>query len=218
MTRHIIRIAALAVCAATLAGCGSVGLGGDDDRVVTAPTGNGTPAMAAGADLNVMIAQAQALRQKGDLSGAMSLLSQLMLAEPDDPRVVGEYGKLLVQQNRPGDAVAFLNRAIQLSPNDWSLYSALGVADDQAGDQKNARVAYEHALAMKPNEPGVLNNYAMSRMLAGDPVQARALLARAQAAGGTDPKILQNIALLDNVAPRNTAPAAPAPERPRISI
>jgi len=51
----------------------------------------------------------------------------------------------------------------------------------------------------------------MSRMLAGDPVQARALLARAQDAGGTDPKILQNIALLDNVAPRTTAPAAPTP-------
>lgn len=211
MTRHIVRIAALALCAGALAGCGAIGLGGDDTRAVNAPTAGSTPTMASGADLNVLLTQEQALRQSGDLNGAMHIISQLMLAEPDDPRVVGEYGKLMVQQNRPGDAVAFLNRAIQLSPNDWSLYSALGVADDQAGDQRNARVAYERALAMRPNEPAVLNNYAMSRMLAGDPVQARALLARAQANGGVDPKILQNIALLDNVSPRAVEPAAPAP-------
>jgi len=208
MTRGIVRIAVLALGASALAGCSM--LGGSDDRVVTAPSATSSPIPAPGADLTALLAQEQALRQKGDLAGAMHMISQLMLAEPDDPRVVGEYGKLMVQQNRPGDAIAFLNRAIQLSPNDWSLYSALGVANDQASDRVNARVAYEHALALKPNEPAVLNNYAMSRMLAGDPVQARALLARAQANGGTDPKILQNIALLDNTAPVAAAPAPTA--------
>jgi Flp pilus assembly protein TadD len=207
MTRSIVRIAALALCATALSACGSIGLGGDDNRAITAPAASNTPIPAPGADLTAMLAQEQALRQSGDLTGAMHMISQLMLAEPDDPRVVGEYGKLLVQQNRPGDAIAFLNRAIQLSPNDWSLYSALGVANDQASDRGNARLAYEHALALKPNEPAVLNNYAMSRMLAGDPVQARALLARAQANGGTDPKILQNVALLDSTAPVAAAPA-----------
>jgi len=215
MTRSIVRIAALALCATALTACGSIGLGGDDDRVITTPgASNNLPIAGAGADLTAMLVQEQALRQSGDLAGAMHIISQLMLAEPDDPRVVSEYGKLMVQQNRPGDAVAFLNRAIQLSPNDWSLYSALGVANDQASNRPAARAAYEHALQLKPNEPAVLNNYAMSRMLAGDPVQARALLARAQASGGTDPKILQNIALLDSTAPAAAAPAAamaPAP-------
>jgi Flp pilus assembly protein TadD len=211
MTRSIVRIAALALCATALTACGSVGLGGDDDRAVTAPTASNAPMVAPGTDLTAMIAQAQTLRLNGDLNGSMHILSQLMLAEPDDSRVVAEYGKLLVQQNRPGDAVAFLNRAIQLSPNDWSLYSALGVANDQGGNQAAARLAYERALALKPNEPAVLNNYAMSRMLAGDTVQARALLARAQAAGGADPKILKNIALLDSMSP---AAAAPAPAMP----
>ncbi|MBL6852246.1 MAG: tetratricopeptide repeat protein [Alphaproteobacteria bacterium] len=211
MNRSIARIAGLALCATALSACGSIGLGGDDSRVVSAPpAASGGPLVAPGADLTAMITQAQTLRQNGDLTGALHILSQLMLAEPDDPRVVGEYGKLLVQQNRPADAVAFLNRAIQLSPNDWSLYSALGVANDQGSNPTGARVAYEHALQLKPNEPAVLNNYAMSRMLAGDRAEARALLARAQAAGGNDPKILQNIALLDSTNPAASATPAPA--------
>src|SRR5690348_3163649 len=106
MTRSIVRIAALALCATALSACASIGLGGDDDRVVTAPTGNAAPVVAPGSDLTAMLLQEQTLRQSGDLNGAMHIISQLMLAEPDDPRVVGEYGKLLVQQNRPGDAVA----------------------------------------------------------------------------------------------------------------
>jgi hypothetical protein len=102
--------------------------------------------------------------------------------------------------------VEFLNRAIELSPNDWTLYSALGVSYDQLGNQISARTAYEHALSLRPNEPSVLNNYALSRMLAGDPEGARVLIGRAQAAGGaSDSKIAANIALLNKVAP---APAA----------
>jgi hypothetical protein len=215
MTRLLVRIAAIALGTTALAGCGA--FGGGDTAPITPPAQQA--AMAPGADLNAALVQAQGLRLKGDLDGSLHILSQLMLAEPDDPRVVGEYGKLMVQQNRPGDAVAFLNRAIQLSPNDWSLYSALGVANDQRSDQANARIAYERALALRPNEPAVLNNYAMSRMLAGDPAAARNLLARAQATGSTDPKILQNVALLDSMSPKPAAtpgpatgfPAAPAP-------
>jgi hypothetical protein len=114
---------------------------------------------------------------------------------------VGEYGKLLVQQGRSDDAAQFLRRAVELQPNDWSLYSALGVAYDQLSDPANAKLAYEHALALNPSEPAILNNYAMSRMLAGDTTAARALMIKAQASGSTDPKIARNLALLDSMAP-----------------
>ena len=73
-----------------------------------------------------------------------------MLVASDDPRVVAEYGKSLAQKGRAQDAVEFLNRAIELSGNDWTLYSALGVSYDQLGNQTAARTAYEHALALKP--------------------------------------------------------------------
>ena len=207
--RLVVRIAGLVLCASTLAGCGAFG---DDNADATMPVRVGNAA-AAEADVTGNVRQAQLLRSKGDLDGATRILSQLMLIVPDDPRVIGEYGKLLVQQGRTVDAIQFLRRAVELQPGDWMLYSALGVAYDQVNDQQNARVAYERALVLKPNEPAILNNYAMSRMLAGDNVAARSLMARAQASGSTDPRIAQNLALLDARAPLPAAVAPPAPPR-----
>jgi cytochrome c-type biogenesis protein CcmH/NrfG len=147
------------------------------------------------------------MRVKGDLDGELRVISQLMLAQPDDARVVGEYGKLLVQQGRSNDAVQFLSRALELAPSDWTYYSALGVAYDQLADPANAKLAYERALALKPGEAAILNNYGMSRMLAGDAAGARALMMQAKASGSTDPKIESNLALLESTAPMKPAPA-----------
>ena len=116
------------------------------------------------------------------MSEAAKALSQLMIVAPDDARVVGEYGKVLTQLGRPGDALPFLNRAIQLDANDWTLYSALGVAYDQADQHTKAHAAYERALALKPGQPDVLNNMGVSRMLAGNLGDAQKLLNQACAA------------------------------------
>lgn len=135
--------------------------------------------------------EAQLKRSQKDYAGAIKVLSQLMLIAADDPRVVGEYGKVLVQQGRTAEALDFLGRAVQLQPGDWMLFSALGVAYDQKGDYTNARIAYERALQLKPGESTVLNNYAMSRLQAGDLDGARRLIA---AAGQTsqDDRITRN--------------------------
>ena len=200
----LVRIAGLALCASALTGCGMMGGNGDPSMTpAERATDNAPPA----ADLAAAVRQAQLMRTSGDLDGATRILSQLMLGAPDDPRVVGEYGKLLVQQGRTADAVQFLRRAIELQPADWTLYSALGVAYDKINDQANARIAYERGLVLKPDEPAILNNFAMSRMLAGDTVAARSLLMQAQASGSTDPKIASNLALLNKMAP--LTPAAP---------
>jgi hypothetical protein len=152
-----------------------------------------------------------ALRVHGDLAKATHALAQLVLVAPDDARVVGEYGKVLVQQGRSDDAVAFLKRAVQIKPGDWTLYSALGVAYDQMDDRKNAKVAYDRALLLHPGDPTVLNNYAVSRMLAKDYDGAQRLLMQAQAAGGNLPKIASNLQLLAQLRAAN----APAPTGPK---
>ena len=163
-------------------------------------------------DLDGSIRQAQLLRTDGHYDDAIKHLSQLMLVAADDPRVVTEYGKTLAAMGRGSEAVNFLTRAQQLSPNDWSVYSALGVAYDQKGDQHNAQLAYEHALALKPGDASVLNNYALSRMLAKDPDGARKLIARAESAGGgADPKIARNITMIQSLAPETGVAAASAP-------
>jgi Flp pilus assembly protein TadD len=207
MLRQSVRFGALLLSAVALCACAST------PSTAQAPAGK-TDAAASNSlanNLDDEIRQAQLLRVQGDYDGAIHVLSQLMLVAADDPRVVGEYGKVLVQQGQAAEGEEFLKRAVELQPSDWTLYSALGVACDETGDTANARLAYEHALVLKPGEAVVLNNYAMSRMLAGDPVGAKKLIDQATATGSADPKIARNLKLIDALVP------PPAPVEPVAS-
>lgn len=143
-----------------------------------------------GATLNGEIQRAKELREKGQFAEASKALRQLMLVAGTDPRVAGEYGKVLTQEGYAKDAVTVLTKAVQLNGTDWTLYSALGVAYDQMDDHVNARKSYDRALAMKPGEPSILNNYAISRMLAGDYDGAVQMLSSLHS---SDPKIAANL-------------------------
>ena len=207
MSRSNARLGALALSCAALAAwpavAGSSSGQADADGAAYARTLSNT--------LDSEVRNAQIQRAQGDFSGAVRTLSQLMLASPDDPRVVSEYGKVLVQQGRAGEAVQFLSRAVELQPADWTLYSALGVAYDQTGDSANARKAYERALVLKPGEAVVLNNYALSRMQAGDLAEAHRLLSQAAAGGSPNPQIARNLTLLQGLgaAPMQTPAVTP---------
>lgn len=219
MMRFASSLAALLLCGSVLSGCASDSEGsvGNLGLHKNSASDNGAPPT----DVASGVRQAELARAAGHYDDAIHILSQLMLLASDDPRVVGEYGKALVEKGRPKEAIDFLTRATELEPNDWTLYSALGVAYDEAGKQDLARGAYTHALALKPDEPSVLNNYALSRMLAHDPAMARQLMASAASAGGkTDPKIARNMALVDSLAASVPAPApvAQAPKTPAPEV
>ncbi len=207
MLRIAPRVIFVLLCGTMLAGCATAHpdvakLTGGDTQAGHARKEAAAIDKTAPTDLEGGIRQAQLMRLAGHYDDAIHTLSQLMLVASDDPRVVSEYGKTLAEKGRAQDAVEFLNRGIELSGNDWTLYSALGVSYDQLGNQVSARAAYEHALALRPEEPSVLNNYALSRMLAGDTDGARILIGRAQqAGGGSDAKIASNIALLNKIDP-----------------
>jgi cytochrome c-type biogenesis protein CcmH/NrfG len=147
--------------------------------------------------INVQVAAAKAERQQGHIAEAAKAFAQLMLVAPNDPAVLGEYGKALAQLGHSQDAVALLTRAVQINSGDWTYYSALGVAYDQLGKRKEAREAYDRSLALKPGDPSVLNNYALSRMLAGDYAGARKMFEQIEAMGTNDPKIAANLGKLD---------------------
>ena len=201
MSAKLARIAAFGLCGVWVSACAD---GAPDADQLTGPAAvthaddgdTSTALKNLPNDMDGQIRSAQLMRAQGDYQGAARSLSQLMLTAPDDPRIVGEYGKVLVQEGRSQDALAFLRRATELQPNDWMLYSALGVTYDQLGDPVAAKAAYEHALALKPDNATVLNNYAMSRVLAGDLPGAQQLLAQASAQGSADPRIASNVALV----------------------
>jgi Flp pilus assembly protein TadD len=153
------------------------------------------------ANLDDAIRHAQDLRAQGKLAEATQSLAQLMLIAPDDARVVGEYGKALVEQGNGEDGAAFLNRAIEINPSEWTYFSALGVAYDEMGKPKDAKLAYQHALLMRPGDASVMNNLALSRMLSGDYAGAHAMIMQAKAADTADEKIDRNVALVESKMP-----------------
>lgn len=214
MRRMLAPLAALALSSVALAACASA----PDQTAALDRTRAGATDTTLPRSLGDGIRSAQLLRSQGDLSGAIHMLSQLMLVAPDDPRVVGEYGKTLAQQGRAAEAIAFLKRAVELQSNDWTLYSALGVAYDQTGDSANAQLAYQRALTLKPDEPVVLNNFALSRMLAGDLAGAHQMLTQAAAKDTGNPKIASNLAMVDRLQKDHppTAVAAEVPGKPAV--
>jgi tetratricopeptide (TPR) repeat protein len=134
---------------------------------------------------------------------------------------MGEYGKTLVAEGRSDDALAFLERAIELQPGDWALYSAQGVAYDQKANYKAAQISYGRALAIKPGEPTVLSNDALSHVQTGDLDGAEKLLLQASEQGGDYPRIASNLALVKSLrsakpetAPEAVKTAAQAASRP----
>lgn len=195
--------------ALTSAGCATVN---HDNAVQTAAakavdTAANSP-LSPGADVSVFLAQAQQARKSGDLPMAIKVLSQLVLVAPDDARVLGEYGKALAAYGRSDDAIAFLDRAIQLQAGDWTLYSAQGVAYDQEGKYQSAQLSYAHALELKPGEVAVINNDALSHMQSGDYAGAEDLLNRVSRDSPDYARISNSVALLQKLKP--AAPAAAA--------
>lgn len=220
MIRVTPRLSVLLLCSAMLAGCATAPATTADKLGLTKPADSASAEIAKNPpkDLDGGVRQAQLYRLAGDYDSAVHVLSQLMLVAADDPRVVAEYGKTLAQQGRAQDALPFLTRAVELQPDNWSVYSAMGVAYDQLGDQTAARNAYEHALSLRPGDPGVLNNYALSRMVANDPDGAAALMEKARIAGGADnAQIARNMKMVAALIPQKAA-ATPAPQALAYSV
>jgi Flp pilus assembly protein TadD len=207
MNRSLARLAAILLLGASVAACSSLDGSGDNRSASNGTSHEKSGGKSLASDIDAQVRNAQALRAHGDYAGATRMLAQLMLVAPDNSNVVGEYGKALVEQGRPRDALDFLSRAVQLQPGDWTLYSAMGVAYDQSGDYAKARSAYQQALAIQPANPGVLNNYALSRMQAGDLSGARQLMTQASGAAATNPRIARNVALLASLTPSQPAQA-----------
>ncbi|MDE2466530.1 MAG: tetratricopeptide repeat protein [Alphaproteobacteria bacterium] len=199
MRRHLLRYAVIGTAALAVSGCAG---GPATPPVTKSPTKAvaqtvSTKPRSFPDNLSGEIHRARLLRIHGDYNGALRALAQLMLLSPDNPQVVGEYGKDLVDLGRAKEALAFLDRAIELQPHSWSLLSARGVAQDQLHDTKAAAQSYRAALALSPDQPSILNNYALNQMMRGHKEQAKALFERALARGGKDPRIAQNLVLLN---------------------
>jgi Flp pilus assembly protein TadD len=75
-------------------------------------------------------------------------------------------GVALVRLGRYADATMALQAAIDLDPDLWRAWNALGVAEDYAGDQEKAWSSFRKASALNPSDGAALNNLGVSLLKA----------------------------------------------------
>ena len=69
------------------------------------------------------------------------------------PKTLGPYldlGTLLVESDRPADAIQYLLRAVDLAPNDWRTHRELGKAYLQLNRLEEAQAELDKAVALAP--------------------------------------------------------------------
>lgn len=147
-------------------------------------------------DPAIAVKYSAALRKIGSVDEAVSVISAVAERNDGDPDVSLEAGKALIEANRAFEAVRYLEVATSAKPNDWTAFSAYGVALDNIGEHELAQAQYDRALAIAPGAVNVLNNKALSFALSGNLSRAEYVLRTATSAVGSDARVRQNLALV----------------------
>lgn len=127
---------------------------------------------------------------------ALAVLLRSSVINPESGEIYAEMGKVLIERGAPKEALPFLSKAVSLGVEDWSIYSAAGVAYDELDQHDEAQKNYQLALLHKPNEPTVLSNLGISYAMTGNLEQAEAMLRQASADPNASEVIRLNLALV----------------------
>jgi Flp pilus assembly protein TadD len=135
------------------------------------------------------------LRDLGLGDQATLALAEAYRANPDDPAIASEYGRLLVGNGKDTQAERVLDRAADEN-RDWRALSALGTIKARAGDYAGATEYFRRASELEPKRPSLINNLALALALDGKPAEAENLLRNADDSGSFGPRLRQNLALV----------------------
>jgi len=147
-------------------------------------------------DVDAATNYSTALRQIGSVSQALSVMQRADQANPNNAKLLAEYGKVLAASGHCDQAYAVLQRANQLQPDDWKVLSAMGVALDQLGRYDEAQKQYDAALKIVPDNPSVMTNLGLSYAIEGNLDKAEAILRKAVANPEANASARQNLSVV----------------------
>ncbi len=147
-------------------------------------------------DLDSLIGMSRNLRHLSRASEARAVLKRALRERPEEPRLLGELGKVELSLGEPSAALDYLSQANISHPDDWQILSAMGIAYDRLGIYDQAETHYLKALELSPENIAVLNNLGLSLAQAGRLADAVSALERAVGQPETTPQVRQNLALL----------------------
>lgn len=126
---------------------------------------------------------------------------------------LNRYADLLMNADRPADAVPVYRKLIDMGAAGWSTWLQYGAALDEAGDWPGAQRALQEAVRLAPEEPLALNYLGYAQIVHGEPVApAQALLEKASALRPNDAAITDSLGWAYHLA-GDTKRALPLIER-----
>lgn len=142
---------------------------------------------------------AAAKRQMGQADEALADLESALKLGPYMAQPWHMYGTLLIEANRPADAVPALQRAIALEPTLADAHLRLGIAQMRSGHGRQAIEPLMNALKLEPNSPEalaklgwLLSTYPDAKLRRGE--EALALAERANQLSKSSPQFLSVLA------------------------
>lgn len=93
-----------------------------------------------------------------NLERAKEVLEMGIQKYPNDANIVFAKINILLTEEKYEEVVAYLESAIQLAPENYTLYFVQGQSYEQMGDLENARLGYEKALEVNPEYSDALYN------------------------------------------------------------
>src|SRR3954451_20017317 len=100
-------------------------------------------------DPRVLLDQANQLRQRGDVSGAVAVLRDGLAGHPDLAAGWNMLGILQLESGDPGEAAVSIQRAFDLDPNPALLVN-LARAQRASGDRARELETLNRALSIEP--------------------------------------------------------------------
>jgi|WetSurMetagenome_2_1015567.scaffolds.fasta_scaffold259821_1 tetratricopeptide (TPR) repeat protein len=95
---------------------------------------------------------AKALQRLGETTRAFDLMIMAHRVKPTDSESVREAGIMAFQLGRFSEGIALSEEAIKLRPEDWTLYSNLGLGFLYVGESGKAIEAFRQSNKMKPSD------------------------------------------------------------------
>lgn len=105
------------------------------------------------------------------------------------------YARAMLGLDQPGPALAHLESALRLDPDDPRTLNLAGVANDMLGRSHEAQADFRRGLELAPGDPALANNLGLSYALAGDHAAAVTQLEPLANGPGSTARARQNLAL-----------------------
>jgi len=99
-----------------------------------------------------------ALWKSGDAEGALDGFQAALAIAPDHVKSLVNSGRVLLELQRPTDALEVLGRAAELAPDDPQTARVLARAQAEAGHAQEAETTYRTLLTSHPDDVWALNN------------------------------------------------------------